>query len=159
MPKSRSYFLSDDEVEAMKQMVEGARKRKGKEVESIESEDWMEQGMKVPKLALDACHQSFRAADESRAKASATLFSDTGLMALICRHNRVLWMVSLTSAGEKQYYALALLQRLFQGLPAHWTCGVLYDVGCQVDRSIKKVMHHSTHPRSIRPNPVSHGFI
>jgi hypothetical protein len=102
------------------------------------SDDFFEQGMTVPTSVLDNCHESFAAADEKRKKASTTFFTDTGLMALLCHHNRVLWLVNMTSAGEKQHYALALLWRLFQNIPTSITVGVLYDIGCQLHRSCLK---------------------
>ncbi|EJD43332.1 hypothetical protein AURDEDRAFT_66428 [Auricularia subglabra TFB-10046 SS5] len=87
---------------------------------------------------LDECEKSFIAAQESIAKASKNYYSDTGLMAILCRHDRVLWVVNMTSAGEKQYYALALLNRLMRELPPDWNVGVLYDIACQISRSIEK---------------------
>jgi hypothetical protein len=57
---------------------------------------------------------------------------------LLCRHDRVLWIANLTSAGEKQHYALALLDCLFQHLPPQMTVGLLYDIGCQLERSCRK---------------------
>jgi hypothetical protein len=101
-------------------------------------EDGYEESLKVPKSALDECNQSFTAADEKRQKASTQFFSDTGIMALLCRHDRVLWLANMTSAGEKQYYAIALLRRLFSHLPTSWTVGVLYDIACQLHRSSVK---------------------
>ena len=59
-------------------------------------------------------------------------------MSLLCRHDRVLWVVNMTSAGEKQHYALALIQRLFDHLPPNMTVGILYDIGCQLHRSCEK---------------------
>ena len=59
-------------------------------------------------------------------------------MALLCRHDNVLWLANMTSAGEKQHYALALLKRLFSELPAMAKVGVLYDIACQLERSCKK---------------------
>ena len=85
---------------------------------------------------LDECKASFLAADERRVKASTDFFSDTGLMALICRHDNVLWLANMQSAGEKQYYALSLLNKLFKHLPKEAVIGVLYDIGCQLHRSI-----------------------
>src|SRR5262245_3189700 len=101
-------------------------------------EDGYEESLKVPKSALDECNQSFTAADEKRQKASTQFFSDTGIMALLCRHDRVLWLANMTSAGKKQYYAIALLKRLLSHLPPSWTVGVLYDIGCQLHRSCVK---------------------
>ena len=101
-------------------------------------EDGYEESLKVPKSVLDECNNSFTAADEKRQKASTQFFSDTGIMALLCRHDRVLWLANMTSAGEKQYYAIALLKRLFSHLPTSWRVGLLYDIGCQLHRSCVK---------------------
>ncbi|KAF9504969.1 hypothetical protein BS47DRAFT_1374344 [Hydnum rufescens UP504] len=59
-------------------------------------------------------------------------------MAVICRHDRVLRMVNMTTAGEKQYYAVALLSSLFEELPSWWRLGVLYDIACVLHRSMSK---------------------
>ena len=94
-----------------------------------------EPGLRVPTTVLDECHNLFLAAYSNRVKASTTFFADTGLMALLCRHDRVLWLVNMTSAGEKQHYALSLLDKLFQHIPKTMRIGVLYDIGCQLHRS------------------------
>ncbi|KII86538.1 hypothetical protein PLICRDRAFT_114637 [Plicaturopsis crispa FD-325 SS-3] len=44
----------------------------------------------------------------------------------------------MKTAGERQHYALALIQRLFDHLPPNMTAGILYDIGCQVHRSCMK---------------------
>ncbi|KIJ32784.1 hypothetical protein M422DRAFT_184115 [Sphaerobolus stellatus SS14] len=59
-------------------------------------------------------------------------------MGLLCRHDRLLCVVNLTSAGEKQFYAFALLEWLFQQLPDDWHVGLLYDIACQIHRSMIK---------------------
>ena len=105
---------------------------------SFSNSDIIEPGMSVPASVLDECGASFIAADEKRVKASTSAFSDTGLMVLLCRHDQVLWLVNMTSAGEKQYYALALLNCLFKHLPKEMHVGVLYDIGCQLHRSCTK---------------------
>lgn len=110
-------------------------------------EDGYEDGMEVPISVLNDCNDSFVAADEKHTKASTQYMADTGLMALLCRHDHVLWVVNMTSAGEKQHYALALLDRLFAHLPSTMTVGVLYDIACQLHRSclkwdfLKDVLH------------------
>lgn len=101
-------------------------------------EDCYEEGMRVPVSVLNGCGESFVAADEKREKASTRFFTDTGLMALLCRHDCVLWLANLTSAGEKQHYALALLDQLFKHMPPQMTVGLLYDIGCQLERSCQK---------------------
>ncbi|RDB30787.1 hypothetical protein Hypma_005865 [Hypsizygus marmoreus] len=132
-----SVFVSDPEVKAMKDYVENARPTRSAK-KSADAPDGFEPSMKVPTSALDGCQDSFLAADERRMKASTKYFADTGLMALLCRHDRVLWLVNMTSAGERQYYALALLEKLFDNLPKEMTVGVLYDIGCQLHRSCEK---------------------
>ncbi|KAG1781441.1 hypothetical protein EV702DRAFT_1177262 [Suillus placidus] len=88
--------------------------------------------MSVPVSVLDGCGESFTAADEKWEKAS------TCLMGLLCRHDCVLWIMNLTSAGEKQHYSLTLLDRLFKHLPPQMTIRLLYDIGCQLERSCRK---------------------
>ena len=68
-------------------------------------------------------------------------------MALICMHDRVLYLANITSAGEKQYYAVALLMALFGGLPSWWKAGILYNIGCQLHRSVLKACF--PHPLSM----------
>ena len=103
-----------------------------------EPENDVEPGLHVPASVLNECRDSFVAADSNRIKASTLFFSDTGLMALLCRHDRVLWLVNMTSAGEKQHFVLCLLQKLFQHLPPKMRIGLLYDIGCQLHRSCLK---------------------
>jgi hypothetical protein len=59
-------------------------------------------------------------------------------MAMLCRHDRVLWMANMTSAGEKQHYAIALIKKLFENIPDNMTIGLLYDIACQLHRSFIK---------------------
>ncbi|KAJ7840691.1 hypothetical protein B0H14DRAFT_3695455 [Mycena olivaceomarginata] len=76
--------------------------------------------------------------DEKRVKASTDFFDDTGLMALLCRHDRVLWLVNMQTRGEQQYYVFVLLETLFQHLPRDITLGILYDIACTLERSCRK---------------------
>lgn len=101
-------------------------------------DDHCEEGMKVPNSVLDGCQDSFTAADDKREKASTQFFKDTGIMAMLCRHDRVLFLVNMTSAGEKQHYVLALIKELFDHLPKELTVGILYDIGCFIHRSFLK---------------------
>ncbi|KAF8867491.1 hypothetical protein CPB84DRAFT_1698862, partial [Gymnopilus junonius] len=80
--------------------------------------DGFEPGMKVSAAILDECYESFQATDSNCVKASTKFFANTGLMGLLCHHDQVLWLVNMTSASEKQYYALCLLEHLFKNIPA-----------------------------------------
>ncbi|KAI6095332.1 hypothetical protein EDD16DRAFT_1690238 [Pisolithus croceorrhizus] len=44
----------------------------------------------------------------------------------------------MTSAGEKQHYALALIKSLFSHLPDNFHIGLLYDIGSQLEQSCRK---------------------
>lgn len=103
-----------------------------------DEEDTVLPGLGMANHVYESCTSRFIAADETNAKAEASVFADTGLMALVCRHDRVLFLVNLQDAGEKQYNALALLEQLFSELPPKWRVGVLYDIGCQLHHSMVK---------------------
>ena len=60
-------------------------------------------------------------------------------MALLCSHDNVLLVVNMTTPGERQHYALVLLKKLFAALPPDWNVGLLYDIACQLSRSMEKV--------------------
>ncbi|KAJ7722262.1 hypothetical protein DFH07DRAFT_872068 [Mycena maculata] len=59
-------------------------------------------------------------------------------MALLHRHNRVLWLINMHSAGEKQFNVYALMETLFQHLPLDIAMGLLYDVVCALEHSCQK---------------------
>ncbi|TRM56376.1 hypothetical protein BD626DRAFT_414082 [Schizophyllum amplum] len=44
----------------------------------------------------------------------------------------------MTTAGEKQYYVVALVDALMENLPADWRVGMLYDIACQIHLSAVK---------------------
>jgi hypothetical protein len=134
-----TVFVSMEDVSSMEDFVDSVRPQTTREPRTRAQEpDGFVGPLKVPTSVLDECHESFLAADEKRQKASTQFFSDTGLMALLCRHDHVLWLVNMTSAGEKQHYALALLNMLFKHLPLEMHVGLLYDIGCQLHRSCIK---------------------
>jgi len=136
-----TVFLPEDDAKAMEDYVDSCRTQQSTQTTSHSAageDDTYEPGMQVPSSVLDGCNESFTAADEKRTKASTQFFDDTGLMALLCRHDRVLWLVNMKSAGERRHYALALVQQLFNHLPPTMTVGLLYDIGCQLHRSCLK---------------------
>ncbi|KAJ3474207.1 hypothetical protein NLI96_g12591 [Meripilus lineatus] len=139
-----TVFISESKIAEMEEQVaawrangRGKQRRRDGATNDPE-EDHCEDGMAVPNSVLDGCQESFTAADEKREKASTKFFRDTGIMALLCRHDRVLFLANMTSAGEKQHYVLALVKELFQHLPKNITIGLLYDVSCFIHRSCVK---------------------
>ncbi|KII82649.1 hypothetical protein PLICRDRAFT_66933, partial [Plicaturopsis crispa FD-325 SS-3] len=138
-----SVFMPEEDVEAMRAFVEatrGSSRTRSRPAETQEDVDGdrYEGNLRVPNSVLDECKDSFGAADEKREAASTQFFIDTDLMGLLCRHDRVLWLINMTTAGERQYYALALIKKFFEHLPPSMTVGILYDIGCQLHRSCVK---------------------
>ncbi|KAJ6524780.1 hypothetical protein B0H19DRAFT_1214956 [Mycena capillaripes] len=115
------------------------RKRRAAAQAVEEEEDGYEhERLLLPRSVLDGCEASFKAADEKRQKASTEFFEDTALMALVCRHDRVLWVANMHTAGERQFYVVALMYTLFQHLPHDIRVGLLYDVACAFESSCLK---------------------
>ncbi|KAI6015742.1 hypothetical protein BKA83DRAFT_4060677 [Pisolithus microcarpus] len=142
-----TVFLSQEEIDSMESEVDSLRKKKPSvqrrsgyvsKRHHKDEEDGFEQGMRIPTSVLQNCNESFTAADEKHQKASTQFFSDTGVMALLCCHDRVIHLANMTSAGEKQHYALALIKSLFSHLPDNFHIGLLYDIGCQLEQSCRK---------------------
>ena len=122
------YFISKNAVDAVGTRIEDARKKKPRPHTS-----------EVPQDALDECEKSFEAADEQKAKTHGVKFDDTGLMALVCRHDIVLFLANVDSPGEQQKYGVALVEHLMSFLPREATVAVFYDIGCVLDRSLHLV--------------------
>ncbi|KAJ7670406.1 hypothetical protein B0H14DRAFT_2274265, partial [Mycena olivaceomarginata] len=89
----------------------------------------------LPRSVLDRCEVSFKAAEEKWEKASTNFFEDTALMALVCLHDRLLFLMNMHPAGEKQLYVIALMETLFQHIPHNIIVGLLYDVVCSAEHS------------------------
>ena len=138
-----SFFLPREEIEEMEIHVNATRAgpttRESRAGQTTRVNDAGYVGnMKVHVSTVEECQRSFTAADERRQKASTKFFADTALMALLCRHDNVLYVANMTSAGEKQHYAIALLDRLFKDIPTTASVGVLYDISCQLHTSLEK---------------------
>ncbi|KAF8157560.1 hypothetical protein K438DRAFT_1620861, partial [Mycena galopus ATCC 62051] len=50
----------------------------------------------------------------------------------------VLFLANMHSAGEKQFYVIALIETLFQHLPLTISVGLMYNVACAMERSCWK---------------------
>ncbi|KAJ3714856.1 hypothetical protein C8R42DRAFT_590975 [Lentinula raphanica] len=137
----RTVFIPESDVNAWQCFVDSVRpttKSTDSEKRQDLESDGYEGSLRVPKSVLDGCESSFTAADGARIKASTQFFDSTGLMGLLCRHDRVLWMVNITTPGERQHYAFSLISMLFKHLPSSYKVGLLYDIACQLERSCIK---------------------
>ncbi|KAJ7580921.1 hypothetical protein C8J56DRAFT_1057894 [Mycena floridula] len=81
-----SVFVSPQDVKAMEEYVESIRpsksgqsrgKKQGEDANADKEEDGYDGRVKVPRSVLRGCRESFKAADESREKASTQFFIDT----------------------------------------------------------------------------------
>ncbi|KAI0702132.1 hypothetical protein C8Q76DRAFT_587575, partial [Earliella scabrosa] len=100
------YFIPKTQVDAVGDRIAAARKSPPRKYSSS-----------VPDSAVDECEKSFEAADEKKAKTHGVKFDDTGLMALVCRHDIVLFLANVDSPGEQQKYGIALLEHFVSLLP------------------------------------------
>lgn len=152
MTHIETKFIPESEINEMRAFVESlqagskhttarktnSRKRKHQDQAEDEDEDTIEEGLEVPNSVLDKCKSSYTAADEGRKKADASRFQSTGLVALTCRHDRPLFVCDMTTPGERQFYVVALINKLLQHIPEHTHIGILYDISCQIHRSANK---------------------
>ncbi|KAI0694788.1 hypothetical protein C8Q76DRAFT_634071 [Earliella scabrosa] len=143
------YFISKEAVDAVGSRITEARKSAPRRHAS-----------QVPDHALDECEKSFEAADEQKAKTSGTKFDDTGLMALVCRHDIVLFLANVDTPGEQQKYGIALIEHLASLLPPTATLAVFYDIGCVLDRSLHlyDILPHSLVERLVFATSVMHAY-
>ena len=120
---THTQILSTEEVDKMAIEVDQAR----------------DLPMKSRDQPKDECARTFIAAQGHVAKANGQRFDETGLMVMVCRHDHPLFLASITTPGERQHYPLALLKRFFMHIPSTWHIGVMYDVGCQLKKSMERV--------------------
>ncbi|KAF8452783.1 hypothetical protein L210DRAFT_3608606 [Boletus edulis BED1] len=122
-----AYFIPKSQVDAMGQRILQARKRSPRDRREI-----------VPDVAVDQCESSYEAADGKKQKTAMDCFDDTGLMALICRHDSPLFFANIDTPGEQQKFSIALIEHLFSLLPDKATVTVFYDIGCVTHRSLQQ---------------------
>ncbi|KAG6374455.1 hypothetical protein JVT61DRAFT_4497 [Boletus reticuloceps] len=121
------YFIPKAQVDAMGQHISKARRRPARQRQT-----------QVPDTAVDQCESSYEAADGKKQKAAMESFDDTGVMALICRHDIPLFFANIDSPGEQQKYCISLIEHLFSFLPSVATVTVFYDIGCVTERSLNQ---------------------
>src|SRR5260370_6295234 len=90
-------FIPEDVVAVMEREVES--KRGAHSHHALEDDqDAVLPGLQLPNHVFEGCTDRFFAAKESNRKADSSVFSDTGLMALVCHHDRIIFMVNLHDA-------------------------------------------------------------
>ncbi|KAG1807137.1 uncharacterized protein BJ212DRAFT_1449388 [Suillus subaureus] len=117
-----TFFLSGDNVKAMEDFIQSCRGERCRvRVSRAEgNKDHYEEGMHVPVSVLNRCRESFVAADEKREKASTCFFTDTGLMALLCRHDH--WKFLDNNTLSCISFAIVV----FHAYGHQWPCQIVY---------------------------------
>lgn len=122
------FFIPDSAVKAVARRLARARKRDPAEYVQV-----------VPDVALDACQTSFKAAQENEDELSGR-YDIGGLMIMSCRHSIPLFLAHITTPGERQEYPVALIEHLFSLISPQATVCVSYDVGCTLDRTLRRLV-------------------
>ncbi|KAG1879476.1 hypothetical protein C8R48DRAFT_767734 [Suillus tomentosus] len=105
-----TYFLSKQFVDTVGRRIDAQRKRPATTHASL-----------VPDEAIDLCENAYEAADGKKQKAAMDSFDNTGIMALICRHDIPLFLPTLIRLASNRT-----------------TVTTLYDVGCILAQSLSK---------------------
>ena len=79
------------------------------------------------------------------------IYDDTGVMALICRHDIPLFFANIDTPGEQQKYSIALIEQLFIFLPMTATVAIMYNIGCMIKQLITQVCHLLLYDRILIP--------
>ncbi|OAV86597.1 hypothetical protein PTTG_29818 [Puccinia triticina 1-1 BBBD Race 1] len=89
-----------------------------------------------PPAQADRCADAHKAADDKRNESTWKGCDDTGLMGCCCRHDAAISLANIYKSGELRALPLALLKKLL-GVDPDRPVGILYDIGCSLDKYIK----------------------
>ncbi|POW10325.1 hypothetical protein PSTT_06118 [Puccinia striiformis] len=106
----------------------------------------------------DQCTKSFKAADDQRNKSTWKGCDNTGLMGCCCRHDSVVYMANIYKSGEKRSLPLALLRKLFLDVEPDRKVGILYDIGCSLDKFCQLELLIEERPRIHFGTSVFHAY-
>ncbi|OAV99455.1 hypothetical protein PTTG_06648 [Puccinia triticina 1-1 BBBD Race 1] len=123
-------------------LPEGAVERMTREIRHMEV-------VNKPPAQADRCTDAHKAADDKRNESTWKGCDDTGFMACCCRHDAAISLANIYKSGELRALPLALLKDL-RSLDPDRPVGVLYDIGCSLDKYIKLVSS-DYHTKNLRP--------
>ncbi|UOH79962.1 hypothetical protein LQV05_002611 [Cryptococcus neoformans] len=101
------------------------------------AEQYEESGADKVKVGRDssACSDNWKAKDGGQKEDNYK--TDTGFVAIVCRHNCCHKMVNLYQTGEKMFYPLALIQYILFDVDPDVRVGLLYDIGCNFESHLR----------------------
>ncbi|KAH9808173.1 hypothetical protein DFH28DRAFT_936433 [Melampsora americana] len=122
-----SLFIPPAEVKMWKDRIESVpNRRAGRAAEKV----------------IDPCSAQHTAANDTRGRQTWRGCDETGLMGMACRHDHLLKFINLVQSGERGYYPLAILdwilRKTVSGDDEAPRFGILYDIGCNMEKSIIK---------------------
>ncbi|KAH9813697.1 hypothetical protein DFH28DRAFT_1128352 [Melampsora americana] len=105
-------------------------------------EEWEPRRNKHDAKTDDRCSAQHTAAADQQGGLTWKAADETGLIGMACRHDHVLSFVNVVQSGERQYYVLSMIDKLLQEIAEPGSrrkrLGVLYDIGCTLEKSIIK---------------------
>ncbi|KAA1080941.1 hypothetical protein PGT21_025947 [Puccinia graminis f. sp. tritici] len=111
-----SLFISQSEVDAMTAKIRDIELRK------------------KPQNKKDRCTEAHKAADDKRNESSWKGCDDTGLMGCCCRHDAAIYVANINKSGEQRCFPMALLNKIINNVESDRHVGILYDIGCSLDK-------------------------
>lgn len=136
-PHPYDIFIPESQVKAMEEYIERVwgltrtstkAKQKRKQPNKSQDDSFDKPELKVPHSVLDSCQDSFTAADEARTKCSIQFLDSTALLALVCHHNHVLWLVNPQLAKTSLPSCCP-----WDIVPLDWVVGGLYNIMCMIE--------------------------
>ncbi|PLW41042.1 hypothetical protein PCASD_07964 [Puccinia coronata f. sp. avenae] len=76
-------------------------------------------------------------ADDLRNESTWKGCDDTGLMGCCCRHDAAIYLANIHKSGEQRSLPCALINRIIQAIEPNRSVGILYDIGCLLNKFIK----------------------
>ncbi|KAH9446893.1 hypothetical protein Pst134EA_028881 [Puccinia striiformis f. sp. tritici] len=101
---------------------------------------------KITKKA-DKCADSHKAGNDNRNETTWKACDDTGVMGSCCWHDSVVFLANIHGTGENRALPLTILKRFLASVGEDRPVGVLYDLGCSLDKYIdlRKIWQESRH--------------
>jgi hypothetical protein len=125
-----SFFIPKHKVDAVARKIDAAKKRPAAKVKPF-----------MPQEVIDACQESWDAANENKRKADPKHYDASGIFVLTCRHGQVLFLCNIDTPGEQQRYIIAMVEEVVSLLPPVATVLEAYDVACCTDHSLNLVCY------------------
>ncbi|KAJ7091547.1 hypothetical protein B0H15DRAFT_778059, partial [Mycena belliarum] len=120
-----TFFIPKHKVDAVAEKIDAARKRPAAKVKPF-----------MPQEVIDACQDSWDAANENKQKADPKRYDASGIFVMTCRHGQVIFLCNVDTPGEQQRYIIAMIEEVASLLPPSATVVQAYDVGCVTDHSL-----------------------